>query len=219
MAKVLLAVVVLALAAEISYQQIFHPFGAPGRVLDILIGNPNRQRTPFIPASLTSYLPGILNSKRSDDNRVDIDVNTGPKGTSGTISGSHTTKGGTTIKGYVTHGPGGTSGGGVSPLRDLSLGRQITLETKQKCHSESVSSVCVLSSVTNSSLQYEGAHPKPLVTVFSNSSLSQLGQSPPLRNGGKTLLTAHHVTSVAEDSCGVRHVSTSTSGFLNFGGL
>ncbi|KAK3764770.1 hypothetical protein RRG08_006569 [Elysia crispata] len=111
MAKVLLAVVLLALAADIMCQEIFHPPGLPEYIPDRVIDYPPRK--PYLPDNVPlRYFPrGILNSKRSADNRVDIDVNTGPKGTSGTISGSHTTKGGTTIKGYVTHGPGGTSGG------------------------------------------------------------------------------------------------------------
>ncbi|RUS76961.1 hypothetical protein EGW08_015281 [Elysia chlorotica] len=68
---------------------------------------------PIDPSFPIGPLPGgpLVVSKRSGDTKVDVEVNTGPKGTSGTVSGTHTTSGGTTIKGSISHGPGGTSGG------------------------------------------------------------------------------------------------------------
>ncbi|KAK3791279.1 hypothetical protein RRG08_053118 [Elysia crispata] len=116
MAKLLLVAVLLAVAVELSYQALRNPFIddflPPYPVRPIGPRFPTRPVGPFLPLGPRSPgRPGILVSKRDGDTKVDVDVKTGPKGTSGTVSGTHTTSGGTTVKGHVSTGPSGTSGG------------------------------------------------------------------------------------------------------------
>ncbi|RUS76963.1 hypothetical protein EGW08_015283 [Elysia chlorotica] len=120
MSRFVLLAVVLALTITLSYQAPLAPqtaFAGSSLIIPKFpppVG-PNRPLGPSFPKGPFpgGPFPGgpIVVSKRSGDSKVDVEVNTGPKGTSGTVSGTHTTSGGTTIKGSISHGPGGTSGG------------------------------------------------------------------------------------------------------------
>ncbi|GFS18025.1 transposase [Elysia marginata] len=79
--------------------------GAEGLILQWMDG------AESINQSINQSLVGISHGVPWGDGDVSADVETGPKGTTGTVSGSYKTSGGTTIKGHVSHGPGGTSGG------------------------------------------------------------------------------------------------------------
>ncbi|RUS78058.1 hypothetical protein EGW08_014170 [Elysia chlorotica] len=115
MARLLLIVIILALSADLSYQvAISHHIPSKTKIESSVLLNriePFGPTYPFGPVNgvKVKTFPDVVVSKRGD-NKVDVEVNTDPKGTSGTISGTHTTSGGTTIKGSVTHGPEGTSG-------------------------------------------------------------------------------------------------------------
>ncbi|GFS18024.1 hypothetical protein ElyMa_006837500 [Elysia marginata] len=116
--KLLLAVVLCTLVVGLTHQarlpltdlsvgHIVPIDPIPPRPIDPL--DPRAPRPLYRAEMPYIFRPGVV-SKRGDG-EVSADVETGPKGTTGTVSGSYKTSGGTTIKGHVSHGPGGTSGG------------------------------------------------------------------------------------------------------------